>query len=865
MSSMAKRPTRHLGIDNKETMRRQSLEDVLPLVRHPSHYLGSEINAVRKDQGRVRLRVALAFPDLYEIGMSHVGIQILYHVLNAREEIAAERAFAPGLDLEAELRATNTPLCSLETRTPLAGFDILGFSLLYELTYSNILNMLDLSKIPLYTRDRDDSHPLVIAGGPCTFNPEPLAEFFDALVIGDGEKVVIDLAKAWLQWKEAGGSRQRLLERWSQLQGVYIPSFFEVHREPKGREVLTPWFPGYNAVRKALISDLNQVPYPDRPVVAFGNPIHDRLSLEICRGCTRGCRFCQAGMIYRPVRERAPEAVLSLADRALGSTGYGEISLLSLSSGDYGAIQALIDRLMGRCEPDNIAVSLPSLRVGSLTEAVMAQIKRVRKTGFTVAPEAGSQRLREVINKNITEQALEETVRSAFGLGWRLIKLYFMIGLPTETEADLDAIVRLVRRLQRIGSCSAGHKDITVSVSTFVPKAHTPFQWCPQISLAESKEKVRSLRSRLKGPGIRFKWQTPEMSILEGLWARGDRPLGRLLVKAHEMGCRFDGWSDHFQYTRWQRAMEACRVDLDFYTTRSRDLSEPLPWDHIDCGVSKAFLKQEWEKALAVIQTPDCRRDECNLCGVCDFETVRPVTFEAGTPIQVRHAPQRPVDTRPFRKLDIAYAKRGPARYFGHLELVKVFMRAFRRAGISLRFSEGFHPAPKMSFASALPVGIESTEEHLFVDVGCQVHPASLLERVNGQLPDGLKITACIPALDRSTPQKLNSFHYTVSLRKGTFSKVKLRDFLRSTTWAFTKTDRKGRVKTIDLKDAVTQLRLVSPQTAEMTLNVSSGGHVRCSDALGDIFGLSDRTLKLATIIKGPRGLASTCDPPDTD
>ncbi len=855
---MPKRPKRLLEIDNKETMRRQSLEDVLPLVRHPSHYLGSEINAVRKDQGRVRLRVVLAFPDLYEIGMSHVGIQILYHVLNAREEIAAERAFAPGLDLEAELRASNARLCSLETRTPLAAFDILGFSLLYELTYGNILNMLDLSKIPLYARDRDDSHPLVIGGGPCTFNPEPLAEFFDALVIGDGEEVVIDLAEAWLQWKAAGGARQRLLERWSQLQGVYIPSFFEVHRAPKGREVLTPRFSGYNAVRKALVSDLNQVPYPDRPVVAFGNPIHDRLSLEICRGCTRGCRFCQAGMIYRPVRERAPEAVLSLAHRALGSTGYDEISLLSLSSGDYGAIQALIDRLMGRCEPDNIAVSLPSLRVGSLTEAVMAQIKRVRKTGFTVAPEAGSQRLRDVINKNVSEQALEETVRSAFGLGWRLIKLYFMVGLPTETEADLDAIVRLVRRLQRIGSCSAGHKDITVSVSTFVPKAHTPFQWCPQISLAESKEKIRSLRSRLRGRGIRFKWQTPEMSILEGLWARGNRPLGRLLVKAHEMGCRFDGWSDHFQYTRWQRAMEACRIDLDFYTTRSRDVSEPLPWDHIDCGVSKAFLKQEWEKALAVIQTPDCRRDECNVCGVCDFETVRPVTFEVGTPFQVRHAPQRPVDKRPFRKLDITYAKRGPAKYFGHLELVKVFMRAFRRAGISLRFSEGFHPAPKASFESALPVGVESTEEHLFVEVACHVDPASLLERVNEQLPDGLKITACIPGLDRSRPQKLDQCHYTVKLKKGTFSEFKLRDFLRSSTWAFTKTDRKGRVKTIDLKHAVTELRLLSPQTAKMTLNVSSGGHVRCSEALGDIFGLSDRSLKLATIIKGPRGLAST-------
>ncbi len=846
-------------------MSRQCLEDILPLIRHPSHYLGSEINAVRKDPRKVRLRVALAFPDLYEVGMSHLGIQILYHVLNAREDIAAERVFAPGLDLEAELRATNTPLCSLETHRPLADFDILGFSLLYELTFTNILNMLSLSGVPLYARDRDDAHPFVVAGGPCTFNPEPLAHFFDAMVIGDGEEVVVELAETWLQWKEAGGTRQRLLERWSQLRGVYIPSFFEAYQDVRGRQALTPRFSGYDVVHKALVSDLNEAPYPDRPVVAFGNPIHDRLSLEICRGCTRGCRFCQAGMIYRPVRERAPQSVLYLADRALGSTGYEDISLLSLSTGDYGAIQILIDRLMDRCGPDNIAVSLPSLRVGSLTETLMAQIKRVRKTGFTVAPEAGSRRLRQVINKNITEQALEDTVRSAFDMGWRLIKLYFMIGLPTETEADVDAIVGLVKRLQRIGSSATGHKDVTVSVSTFIPKAHTPFQWCHQISLAESKEKIRSLRSRLRSRGIRFKWQTPEMSILEGLWARGDRRLSRLLIKAYEMGCRFDGWSDHFKYTRWKKAMDACGVDLDFYTTRGRDLSEPLPWDHIDCGVSKAFLEKEWEKALAVTQTPDCRHDECNLCGVCDFETVKPVTFEAQALAKVGHGLPRKTATRSFKNLDVSYAKRGPARYFGHLELVKLFMRAFRRAGIPLRFSEGFHPAPKVSFTAALPVGIESTEEHFFVDVALHVEPASLLERVNEQLPDGLKITACVPALDRSPPKKLDPFHYTVTLKEATFSEARLKDFLRSTTRAFTKTDRKGRVKTIDLKDVVAELRLVSPSTAEMRLNVSPGRHVKCTDALRDIFALSDRTVKLATIIKRPRGVASKRDPRHRD
>jgi radical SAM-linked protein len=344
------------------------------------------------------------------------------------------------------------------------------------------------------------------------------------------------------------------------------------------------------------------------------------------------------------------------------------------------------------------------------------------------------------------------------------------------------------------------------------------------------------------------------MSILEGLWARGDRQLAPLLVKAYEMGCRFDGWSDRFEYTRWQKAMEGCGIDLDFYTTRRRDLSEALPWDHIDCGVSKTFLKKEWEKALAVIQTPDCRHDECNECGVCDFETIRPITFDAEAPVQVRHAPPRGLDRHLFKKLDIAYAKRGPAKYFGHLELVKVFVRAFRRAGISLRFSQGFHPAPKVSFEAALPVGIESIEEHCFVEVARHVHPPALVKRVNEKLPDGLQITACTPVQEGWPRKRVDSVHYTVTLEEGTFSEADLEDFLKSAVHNFTKTDRKGRVKTIDLKEAVTDLHLLSPQTVQMSLHVSSGPHVRCTDALGEIFGLSDRALKLARILKEAPG-----------
>lgn len=833
-------------------MPRQSLQEIYPLIQQPSHYLGNEVNAIRKAPETVRLRFALAFPDLYGVGMSHLGMQILYHILNAREEIAAERVFAPGVDFEARLRGSGNTFCSLESGTPLSSFDIVGFSLLYELNFINILTMLDLSGLPFYARDRGGSHPFVVAGGPCTFNPEPLADFFDAMVIGDGEEVVLELADVWLEWKDGGGDRKALLKKWSHINGVYVPSLFEADVDPRGFQVTRARFHEYEVVRKALVPDLDQAPYPGYPVVPFGNPVHDRLSLEICRGCTRGCRFCQAGIIYRPVRERSPGVVLSLAEQGLRSTGYEDVSLLSLSTGDYSAIQGLIERLMNRCAPKKIAVSLPSLRVGSLTESLMTQIKRVRKTGFTIAPEAGSQRLREVINKNITEEDLKETVKTAFWLGWGLIKLYFMIGLPTETEADVEGIVSLVRKLQRVRAPGKHRGNITVSVSTFIPKAHTPFQWCSQVSVEESRRKIHMLQSKLKGPGLRFKWQNPEMSLLEGLWARGDRRLSGLLVKAYELGCRFDGWSEHFRFTRWQEAMATCGVDFDFYTSRVRDLSEPLPWDHIDTRVSETFLKQEREKALEGSKTGDCRDGQCHLCGVCDFETVKPVIHEADGGVSVAVVTREEKVEGPFKKIRVSYEKRGSARYFGHLELVKILMRAFRRARIPLRFSEGFHPAPKVSFESALPVGMESLEEHFTIQVPMHVSRETIMELVNAELPEGLTITGCNMVDRRWSGVGLKLVQYTVYLGEGSFSEAKLQNFLEKETWPFTKTNRKGRTTTIDLKVLVRNLTLPSPRTAELIVDERPGSSVRPADVLGAVFGLSQQILKLATIIKSP-------------
>ena len=726
----------HMSID--------SLDDILPFVEKPSRYMGSEINIVRKDPGRVKLRFALAFPDLYEIGTSHFGMQILYHILNADPNIAAERVFAPGMDMETLLRNTGRSLFALESREPIIRFDIIGFSLLYELNYTNILTILDLAKIPFLASERSLAHPLIIAGGPCTCNPEPIADFFDALVVGDGENVVLEMAGAWFRWKKnARADKESLLKRWSHIEGVYIPSFFKCHIDDRGIQTVTPRYSNYTKVRRAIVPDLDKMPFPEKPIIPFGKPVHDRLRLEVARGCTRGCRFCQAGMIYRPVRERSPDLLLSLSARSIAATGYEDISLLSLSTGDYGCIIPLMEHLMARFASDHVAVSLPSLRAGTLTPELMKLIKKVRKTGFTIAPEAGSQRLRDVINKNISEKDIIDTVKDAFNLGWQVIKLYFMIGLPTETDDDLEALVDLVKKLRKIRGPQGRRGKINVSIATFIPKSHTPFQWAGQISLAESRSKINRLHEQLRLPGIQFKWQNPEVSRLEGLWARGDRRLSRLLIAAYKKGCRFDGWSDTFRYRLWQEALEEEGIDPDFFSAAKQDLNEPLPWDHIDSRVNKAFLKAEWEKAIDRFLTNDCRQGMCAQCGACDFreikmKTYRDIQYEpfalCGTPKHVATG---------SKTLSVYYAKLDQAKYLGHLEMVNVFLRALKRAEIPVVFSQGFHPKPKISFDDPLPVGIESRQEHFKLSVPGCVRPEDITRRLNAHLPDGLVVNSC--------------------------------------------------------------------------------------------------------------------------
>ncbi len=815
-----------------------NLLDLLAAIEKPSRYLGSEINAVRKDPSRVKLRMALAFPDLYEIGTSHFGLQILYHILNRRPEIAAERVFAPALDMEVHLRKTGGRLFSLESHTPLERFDIVGFSLLYELNYTNVLTMLELGGIPWPAADRDARHPLVIAGGPCTCNPEPVAEFFDAMVVGDGEDVVAEMARAWIEWKESGASdRQRLLKRWSELEGVYVPSFFEPSYDASGLQTVVPRFREYPSVKRAVVADLNAAPFPDRPVVPFGKPVHDRLRLEVSRGCTRGCRFCQAGMLYRPVRERAPGKLFDLALESLAATGYEDLSLLSLSTGDYGCIMPLLQRLMGRFADQRVAVSLPSLRAGTLTPELMELIKKVRKTGFTIAPEAGSQRLRDVINKTISEADIIETVRDAFQAGWRLVKLYFMIGLPTETAEDLKALVELVHKLRALRGPAGRRGQINVSVASFIPKPHTPFQWASQMVLTEAREKIGWVQRQLAVPGLDVKWQNPEMSLLEGVWARGDRRLGRVLRAAHRRGCRFDGWGDQLKLSAWLEAFSETGIDPGFYTTRQRDLNEPLPWDHIDTRVSKEFLAAEWQKALAGAATGDCREGDCNACGCCDFERIQP-RLQRATGIQPANPAvvENPVA---YKKIQVHYSKTGPARFFGHLELVNIFLRALRRAGIPVKFSEGFHPKPRVAFDNPLPTGFESDDERMVITVPCRVSASELLEGLNPQLPEGLAIQRCSESIEPLPACSTFRISPGPSLAESFGSSFVNYDSDQELEIS----SHKGKLKKIVLKDILKRVHVAGPACVDITLCSEPGQSVRPTEVLKQVFGFSAEDL----------------------
>jgi len=605
---------------NSLNIKKILFEGLLDKVEKPGRYAGKEFNEIIKKEDTSTIKIALAFPDLYEIGMSYLGFKILYEIINKRDDAFAERVFSPAVDMEKLMRERKVPAFSLETYRPLKSFDIVGFTIQHELCYSNILNLIDLGQIPLRSEERKEDYPLIIAGGPGTFNAEPLSAFIDLFIIGEGEEIIDEIIEVYREWKGKKQSKTKLLEELANLEGIYVPSFYEVTYFEDGRvKSVAPKKGTYHSViKKRIISNFDQAPYPLLPIVPNIDVVHDRITLEIFRGCTQGCRFCQAGMIYRPVREKSVDTLVELAEKILPHTGYEEISLSSLSSSDYSEIERLITRLVDRFEEKGVGVSLPSLRIDSFSVALAQQVQRVRKTGLTLAPEVGTQRLRDVINKNVEEEDLYSSIKAALERGWRKIKLYFMIGLPTETEEDVEGIARLVSKVDHMGRETTGRKiNINISVSAFVPKPHTPFQWEAQEEREVLSKKMRYLKNRLNWRNISFSYPDINRIYLEAVFARGDRRLGEVLERAHYLGCKFDSWREHFNFETWQQAFSESGLCMEFYANRARQEEEILPWDHISCGVKKEYLLKEKERALRGETTPDCRFENCAECGVC--------------------------------------------------------------------------------------------------------------------------------------------------------------------------------------------------------------------------------------------------------
>ena len=837
------------------------LRETLPFVNKPGRYLGHEYNASIKEWDTTAIRCALIFPDLYEIGMSHQGLQILYHILNSQDDILAERCYCPDIDMETILRNKELPLSSLENNRPLKDFDLLGFTLPYELCYTNILTVLDLAGIPLRAENREDDAPIIIGGGSCSLNPEPVADFFDAILMGDGEEAILEIAECIKNAKTDKLSRNQTLEQLAAIPGVYIPSFFEPVYTEKGEITeIKSLHPDFPKVTRRVLADISAMDHLLHPLVPNSKIVHDRLGVEIARGCTRGCRFCQAGMIYRPVRERTPEQIFDLACKGIENSGFDEIALLSLSTGDYSCLSTSLPQLMNRFASEAISVSMPSMRVGTLTPELMDEIKRVRKTGFTLAPEAGSERLRRVINKGITEEDLLATSRDAFGLGWKVMKLYFMIGLPTETDEDIEAIAELARKTKKIGNQAApGRQQINVSIGTFVPKPHTPFQWNAQISMDESRKKINALKQMLPRKGINLKWHEPKQSFLEGVFSRGDRRLSQLLETAWRHGARLDGWSDYFNLERWQQSADECNILLDNYLL-AKDLESVLPWQHLHSGIDESFLKEELQKGLGEHYTPDCRYHSCQKCGLCDFKTLKPIVIDRKQTKKTEESDPSPVPqektVKPVKeelhiRYMVSYSRLGDICYLGHLEILQVVFRILRRANIRTNFSKGFNPSPKVSFGPALPVGTRSMAEYFVMDL-----PAPLTDleevktRLNSQMPPGLMVQD-IKLHNGSVPQQVvNS--YSIILHPALLAEdiTKLKQFMKIDTFLVERT-RKRKTKEINIRPLISSLTVLDDGSMDMqVISRASEAGVKPLEAIASILGKSQDDFLSSEILK---------------
>ncbi len=837
------------------------VEALLPLVTQPARYLGTEIGVLRRPWADERVRWLLILPDVYEIGMSHQGLRILYDILNRRADALAERAFAPWIDMEARMRRSGLPLFSLESRRPARAFDIVGFSLQYELLATNILNLLDLAGIPLPSVARGEDDPLVAAGGPGTGNPEPLADFIDFFLIGDGEEMVGSITAA-LQATRGRPRRERLLAL-AQLPGIYVPRFYEPILEA-GRQV------GMRAieavplpVRRTHVADLDAAPYPERPIVPLIEAVQDRLTLEIQRGCTQGCRFCQAGTFYRPVRERRPERLADLIAAGLPATGWSEVSLSSLSSADYSQVAPLARALTEAFARQRVGLSFSSLRVDTFSVELAELVARVRKTGFTFAPEAGTQRLRDVINKRVSDEDLLASVEAAYARGWRNVKLYFMVGLPTETPADLDAIAALAARIREIGRRHGAGSRVTVSIGGFVPKAHTPFQWEAFAGREVLHEKIAHLRERAHTRFSPVKWHDPDVSYVEAVLSRGDRRLGAAIEAAWRAGGRFDGWSDHFDLARWEEAFRTTGVDPAAYTG-ALDPAASLPWDHIDLGIAPSFLRAERERALRGETSPDCRDGRCQGCGLaCGDERALAPELDAaawdrlrdrlaaalgggepalepggpelapepgrsepamtpGTgPSQPAAAPPAPAivagaETTIRRR--ILFAKTGRLRFISHLEAGRLLNRVLRMARWPLAFTVGHNPHPRIAYGPPLPLGVEGERELIDIHLTAPLD-GLLLAAANQHAPEGLTFLgdSPVPVGAPSLAAAAAAAQYRVrvpgDLADRARRELRLEAFAAAGAVPLLKAS-KGRQRTVDLKRGVLRLEWATGEAA---------------------------------------------------